>query len=73
MEIENKPVGFDGPIQAPHDREQHRKWQVANRSWWEAAPMRYDWRETIAPDPGSEAYFNEIDRRFFTAARSFLP
>jgi SAM-dependent methyltransferase len=73
MEFENKAVGFDGPIQAPHDREQHRKWQVANRSWWEAAPMRYDWRETIAPEPGSEAYFNEIDRRFFTAARSFLP
>jgi ubiquinone/menaquinone biosynthesis C-methylase UbiE len=73
MQFKNKAVGFDGPTQAPRDGGQRRKWQDANRSWWEAAPMRYDWREAIAPDPGSEAYFKEIDRRFFTAARSFLP
>ena len=35
--------------------------------------MRYDWREEIAANPGSEAYFTEIDRRFLSSARKYLP
>ncbi|HEY1796204.1 MAG TPA: class I SAM-dependent methyltransferase [Stellaceae bacterium] len=46
---------------------------MANRAWWEAAPMRYDWREDLGAAPGTEAYFGEIDRRFLSSAKSFLP
>src|SRR5262249_31952063 len=42
-------------------------------AWWEAAPMRYDWRQELVETPGSESYFKEIDRRFLASARSFLP
>ena len=35
--------------------------------------MRYDWRQELAQSPGSEAYFEEIDRRFFASARTFMP
>lgn len=35
--------------------------------------MRYDGHERLAPTPGSVAYFEEIDRRFLGAARSFMP
>jgi SAM-dependent methyltransferase len=68
-----KAAGFDRPTQLPRNEDEHRRWQIANRSWWESAPMRYDWREAIAQSPGSAAYFQEIDRRFLAAARSFMP
>ena len=63
----NKAPGFDRPAQLPRDEAERRRWQAANKAWWEAAPMRYDWREQLAQNPGSEAYFKEIDRRFFAA------
>jgi SAM-dependent methyltransferase len=69
----NKVPGFERPTQLPRDDREHRAWQAANKAWWEAAPMRYDWRDTLAEDPGSEAYFKEIDRRFLAAARVFIP
>jgi SAM-dependent methyltransferase len=69
----SKAAGFDSPIQLPCSEDQRRQWQAANKAWWESAPMRYDWREELAQTPGSEAYFQEIDRRFFAAARVFLP
>lgn len=68
-----KAAGFDGPTRLPTDEAQRREWQAANKGWWEAAPMRYDWREALPAEPGSSEYFAEIDRRFFTATRSFLP
>jgi SAM-dependent methyltransferase len=71
--FEKKAPGFDHPTQLPRDEEEHRRWQAANRAWWEAAPMRYDWREEIRQSAGSEAYFDEIDRRFLTSARAFVP
>lgn len=70
---DRKAAGFDHPTQLPRDETQRRQWQAANRAWWESAPMRYDWREEIVQQPGSEAYFKEIDRRFFSAARVFMP
>jgi SAM-dependent methyltransferase len=73
MEFINKAAGFDGPIQAPRDEYERKSWQRANRSWWEAAPMRYDWRTDIPHAPATEPYFKEIDRRFFASAKSFLP
>lgn len=71
--FEKKAAGFDHPIQLPRDEQERRQWQAANKAWWESAPMRYDWRETIVQRPGSEAYFEEIDRRFFASAHAFMP
>ena len=69
----NKATGFDSPTQLPGDDEQRRQWQSANKTWWEESPMRYDWRSGLDAAPGSTAYFEEIDRRFLSAARKFLP
>jgi ubiquinone/menaquinone biosynthesis C-methylase UbiE len=72
-EFTNKAAGFDEPTQPPRDEAQRRLWQAANRTWWESAPMRYDWREEIAHRPGSQAYFAEIDRRFLSSADKYAP
>ena len=69
----NKAVGFNSPTQLPRDDAQRRQWQSANRIWWEATPMRYDWRDAIVTPPGSEAYFIEIARRFLASARKYMP
>lgn len=71
--FETKAAGFEQPIQLPRDEEERRRWQTANRAWWEAAPMRYDWRAGLNESAGSEAYFKEIDRRFSDSANTFLP
>jgi len=69
----NKAAGFDEATQLPRDDEQRGRWQSANKAWWESTPMRYDWREELTEIPGSEEYFNEIDRRFLTSARKYMP
>ncbi|HUC62885.1 MAG TPA: class I SAM-dependent methyltransferase [Alphaproteobacteria bacterium] len=68
-----KAPGFERPTQVPRDAEEHRRWQDANRAWWEATPMRYDWDAALGAEADSTAYFEEIDRRFFGSARHFLP
>jgi SAM-dependent methyltransferase len=68
-----KAPGFDQPIQHPRDDEERRRWQAANRTWWEAAPMRYDWRDKLDAAPGSAGYFAEIDGRFLSSVRQFMP
>ena len=72
-EFGNKAAGFDSPTQLPRDDTQRQQWQAANKAWWESTPMRYDWRDKIAAEPGSEAYFTEIDRRFLLSARKYMP
>ena len=57
----DKAPGFDRPAQLPRDEAERRRWQAANKAWWEAAPMRYDWRESLGENPGSIAYFEEIE------------
>lgn len=69
----NKAKGFDGPISLPADPGQAADWQAANKAWWEATPMRYDWREQIPYEPGTKDYFQEVDSRFFAAVRKYLP
>jgi ubiquinone/menaquinone biosynthesis C-methylase UbiE len=69
----NKAKGFDSPIQLPQDEDTARKWQSANKAWWESTPMRYDWREGLNVEPGTRAYFDEIDRRFFTSVKHYMP
>ena len=72
-EFGNKATGFDEPTQLPHDDAQRSQWQSANRAWWESTPMRYDWREGLTWIPGSEEYFNEVDRRFLLSVRKYMP
>jgi len=72
-EFVNKAPGFDRPTQLPRDDAQRREWQSANKRWWESTPMRYDWRNAILASPGSEAYFVEIDRRFLSSVRKYMP
>lgn len=45
--------------------------QGGNRSWWTQNLMSYDWREKIAREPSSAAWFDEVDRRFIESARHF--
>lgn len=68
-----KASGLDSPTKLPADADQARRWQEANRSWWESAPMRYDWDSPISAEPGSLEYYSEIDRRFFESSRHYLP
>ena len=70
---EAKAAGFDRPIQSPRDDDERKRWQTANRAWWESSPMRYDWRKGLDQTTGDAAYFEEIDNRFLSAAREFTP
>jgi ubiquinone/menaquinone biosynthesis C-methylase UbiE len=72
-EFGNKVSGFHRPTQLPSDDAQRGAWQSANRAWWETTPMRYDWREEIDFPRGSIEYFQEIDRRFLSSVRSYMP
>jgi ubiquinone/menaquinone biosynthesis C-methylase UbiE len=72
-EFGNKAAGFYSPTQLPGDEAERRRWQDNNKAWWEATPMRYDWREHIDESPSTKAYFEEIDRRFLSSARKYMP
>lgn len=69
----NKAAGFEDPVQLPENGETAKRWQDANKSWWEKTPMRYDWRAPIESQPGTKAYYEEVDRRFLDAVRHYLP
>jgi 2-polyprenyl-3-methyl-5-hydroxy-6-metoxy-1,4-benzoquinol methylase len=45
--------------------------QSGNRAWWTQNTMSYDWKDKIALDPFSAAWFDEVDARFIHAARHF--
>jgi hypothetical protein len=62
------PDGFHGPTATPPRPDDQREWQRRNRSWWEAHPMRYDWRQPVAAPEFSREFFQEIDRRHFADA-----
>lgn len=69
----NLPQGFDGPTALPQSPNQHHAWQEANRAWWEANPMRYDFSESLVAVEFSREFYQEIDRRFFSDVRTFMP
>jgi SAM-dependent methyltransferase len=62
-----KARDFTAPTAAPATTAQLARWQTANRAWWEAHPMRYDWKRPLSSEPGEKAWYEEIDRRFFAA------
>lgn len=45
--------------------------QSGNRTWWTSHTMSYDWRDRLKTERFSEAWFDEIDRRFNHGARLF--
>lgn len=67
------PEGFRDPTVLPNTEAEHDRWQEGNRAWWESHPMRYDWRDPIPYPEFSAEFYREIDRRFFTEARKYLP
>ena len=69
----DKAPGFYAPTQLPHDEAERRAWEEANKQWWEAKPMRYDWRDGLKSDHATAEFFREIDGRFFSSVRKFLP
>lgn len=67
------PEGFDSPTALPRDAAQRRAWQEANRAWWESHPMRYDFSERITAPEFSREFYAEIDERFFSDVKTFMP
>ena len=67
------PKGFKSPISLPEDPGENHQWQEDNRSWWESHPMRYDWKERVGVKEFTKEFFAEIDRRFFSNSKEFMP
>jgi 2-polyprenyl-3-methyl-5-hydroxy-6-metoxy-1,4-benzoquinol methylase len=45
--------------------------QTGNRRWWTDHTMSYDWNDRVQAPRFSDAWFEEIDRRFIHGARLF--
>jgi ubiquinone/menaquinone biosynthesis C-methylase UbiE len=69
----NIPNGFDSPTALPKDENEERLWQQMNRSWWETHPMTYDWAGKFDFGEFTPEFFLELDRRFFSGAREYMP
>lgn len=67
------PPGFVNSIALPQNSEEARRWQDANRSWWENHPMRYDFEEKININEFTRDFYAEIDNRFFSSSKVFMP
>lgn len=65
--------GFDKPTDLPANETEREQWQEENRAWWEKHPMRYDWNKAVEFDEFSKEFFMEIDRRFFSNVKQFMP
>ncbi|HYJ85235.1 MAG TPA: class I SAM-dependent methyltransferase [Pyrinomonadaceae bacterium] len=70
---EGIPDDFSDPICLPANPDQARSWQEASRLWWETNPMRYDWKETISSEEFTREFYDEIDERFLSSVREFMP
>lgn len=68
-----KAKDFEKAISPRSDLER-RDWQTANKNWWEANPMRYDFLdEPIKLPELSAEFFREVDRRFLRTVRIAFP
>ena len=65
--------GFDKATALPSNNDQRSHWQNANRRWWEAHPMQYDWTDPLQFERFSPEWFREIDRRFFADSEAYAP
>jgi len=69
---ERLPSGYGSPTSLPDDQ-QRGEWQRQNTAWWEANPMRYDWKQSLGHPEFSREFYREIDRRFFDDAARYMP
>jgi ubiquinone/menaquinone biosynthesis C-methylase UbiE len=67
------PETFDAPEKLPSSAAEAQAWQDANRGFWEANPMRYDWKDPVGHEEGTREFYQEIDRRFFNNVHPYLP
>lgn len=67
------PEDFSSPTALPKSAEQTKRWQDANRRWWERHPMTYDWRGEDGAPLFSQPYFDAVDARFFQDAWQYMP
>jgi SAM-dependent methyltransferase len=65
--------GFTSPTALPESTAQAKVWQELNRSWWEQHPMRYDWGDPIPAPEFSAEFYRNIDRRFLSDAKTYMP
>ena len=66
------PDGYSSPTDLPPE-DKRTQWQQENRAWWEANPMRYDWKDRLGVTEFSREFYQEIDRRFFADAAHYMP
>ena len=66
------PDGYSSPTGLPPE-DKRPQWQAENRAWWEANPMRYDWKDKLDTAEFSREFYEEIDRRFFADAAHYMP
>jgi ubiquinone/menaquinone biosynthesis C-methylase UbiE len=64
---------FTSPEKLPRSDEERKDWQNANKSFWENNSMRYDWDQPIEGVEFSDAFYKEIDNRFFGAIKAVMP
>lgn len=55
-----------------HSNDSLEQVQTANRAWWEASPMTYDWRQGPRLERGSPSWFDDQDRRSDAQHAHFL-
>jgi SAM-dependent methyltransferase len=67
------PQTFSSPEALPAGPREAEIWQQANRAFWENNPMRYDWTQSVAADDRSPEFFAEVDRRFLSSVRPYMP
>lgn len=68
-----KPNDFNGPTALPEDSAEAQGWQEASLSWWQKHPLRYDWKKEIGYKEFSPEFYAEVDRRFFSDVKIYLP
>ena len=64
---------FCHPTILPASDSQSKKWQNANKNWWQEHPMRYDWKSDISHPEFSKDFYLDIDERFFSVVKHFMP
>ena len=67
------PAGFDAPTALPQDEVEAKRWQDANRDFWQNHPMRYDWNTAVAPAEFSPEFYKIIDERFLSDVSHYMP
>ena len=70
---DHKAKSIREPEQLPGSSEEAQNWQEANRKFWEANPMRYDWKEKVGFQEFTEPFYKEIDTRFFSNSWEYMP